>query len=185
MSLGIFRSIRGPLNRKYADKIIRRLNGELRARGLPEYCDPDPKEANLRRLPCGNAGASTFSALQKFAEGAQLSWTLDRLRGDAQIALPIDFEGSFSIKVGWFIPAVQDFVSVRTIRKEVLALAPVLRIPLTNGEISGALAERIADCDGVSEDEPPGFLENERGLWLDLYFATKYCLEDCAPLVIS
>ena len=192
MSLGIFRTIRGSYGDKYQkqpDRIIRRLNEELKARGLPEFHDPDRDERRLRRLPCGNAGASTFGALEKLAADAGLSWTLGRLRGERMIAIPIDFAGTFSVDLGrvlFFIPAgMQDFASVRTIHDEVIAMAPLLAIPLANGVLSDVLIERIGDCNGVSDDEPPGLLENERGLWLDLYCATRYCLEDSTPLVIA
>lgn len=191
MSLGIFRSIRGsfaPEYRREADKMIRQLNTELKARGLPEYQDPDPGERDLRPLPCGNAGASTFSRLQKLAEEARLPWTLGCLRGERQIALPFEFAGTFAVRLGrglFFVPIVQEFVSVRTIHEEVIALALVLKIPLADGTLSDALGERLSDCLGVTDDEPAGWLENERGLWVDLYYATRYGMEDSTPLVIG
>lgn len=187
MSLGIFRSIRGSYvaeYRKQADELIRLLNEELEVRRLPGFSDPEPDERNLRPLPCGNAGASTFLALRKLAHEAQLSWTLGRLRGERQIALPIDFPETFSIGLSRLLPFAQDFASVRTIRSEVIAIAPLLRIPLEHDVLSNALSERLADCNGVSDEEPPGLLENERALWLDLYWATRYCMEDSTPLVI-
>jgi len=191
MSLGIFRTIRGSYAagyRKEADKIIRLLNDELQSRRLPDFRDSDPDERMRRPLPCGNAGASTFAALQKLAQEAQLSWTLGGLRGARQIALPMDFAETFSIRLGrtlFFATVMQDFASVRTIRDEVIALAPLLKIHLEHGVLSDALSERLNDGKGVADDEPPGLLESERGLWLDLYYATRYCLEDSTPLVIA
>jgi len=191
MSLGIFRSIRGsyvPQYRREADKMILRLNAELKARGLPEYHDPDPGERGLRRLPCDHAGARTFSQLQKLAEEAGLSWTIGRLRSERWIALPLEFDGTFSVRLGrvlFFFPRVQLFTSVRTVYEELIALAPVLRIPFTDGSLGETTAERLANGLSLAEDEPAGFLEDERVLWLDLYYAARYCMEDSAPLVIA
>jgi hypothetical protein len=190
MSLGIFRSIHrtyGPKDRRVADKLIRQLNVELMARGLPKYEDPDPGERNLRRLPCGNAGASTFRRLEEIAAEARLSWTLGRLRGERMIVLPIEFAGTLSVTFGrvlFFAPTIQDFASLHTVHQELIALAVALKIPLTDGTLSHALSERLCDCLGVNDHEPAGWLENERALWLDLYYATRYCMEDSRPVVI-
>jgi hypothetical protein len=192
MSLGIFRSIRGSYgsDHRRADRMIRLLNIELKTRNLPAYQDPEPSERGLRRLPCGNAGASTYSALSRIAGQAQLSWTLrdDALGGERWIALPFEFAAPFSIRVGrvlFLLPQFQDFASLPTIHREVLALAPLLKIPLTAGVLDESLIERLADCEGVTDDEPRGLLENERGLWLDLYCATKFGMEDGTPLVVA
>jgi len=193
MSLGIFRSIRGSYVESYrrqADKIIRVLNAEFARRCIPPYIDPDPDEHNLRRLPCGNAGASTFIALEERAKRAGLPWTLGSLRGEREIALPIPFAGKFALSVGrtlLFFAQSQEFCAVQTVHDELLALAPLLHIPLAHGTLTDEIADRIADCEFLPDDdaETAGALENERVLWLDLYFAARYSLEDKTPIVIA
>jgi len=168
--------------------MILRLNAELKARGLPEYHDPDPDERVLRRLPGDHAGATTFGQLHKLAEEAGLSWTLGRFRSEPRIALPLEFTGTFSVRLGrilFLFPRVQVFTSVRTVYEELIALAPVLRIPFADGSLGETTAEQLANGLGLAEDEPAGFLEDERVLWLDLYYAARYCMEDSAPLVIA
>ncbi|HSI13792.1 MAG TPA: hypothetical protein VK961_17235 [Chthoniobacter sp.] len=193
MSLGIFRSIRGSYvesYRKAAEKIIQALNKEFARRGIPPYFDPNPDEDTLRRLPCGNAGASTFGDLESRARQAGLPWTLGTVRGERQIALPIPFAGKFSLPVGRTLLVfveTQEFCAVRTVYDELLALAPLLQIPLVNGAVTEETADRLADCELLpgDEEETAAALENERGLWLDLYFATRYSLEDHTPVVIA
>jgi hypothetical protein len=193
MSLGIFRSIRGSYAEPYwkeADRVIRALNKEFARRGIPPYCDPDPDEGELRRLPCGNAGASTFEAMRKRAQQAGLPWTLDALRGDRRIALPIPFSGKFAVvveRLAFILPLRQEFCAVRTVRDELAALAPLLSIPLRDGVVSYEIASRLADCQPLpgETEELAGALENERGLWLDLHLACRYSLEDKTPVVIA
>lgn len=167
--------------------MIRCLNVELKMRGHPEYKDPQPDERKWRRLPCGDTSASAFLSLAKIAHDADLPWAFGNCRGERYIALPMEFAGVISVSVGRvpFFRTVQDFLSIQTIHREVVALAPVLGIPLLNGKLDNEVSSRIADCLGVKDDEAPGLLESERALWLDLYVAVGYCMEDFTPLVIG
>jgi len=190
MSLGIFRSIRGsyvPKYRKKADRMIHCLNAELKVRGFSEYEDPEPDERKLRQLPCGNTSSATFLSLAKLAHDADLPWAFGNRQGERYIALPVEFTGVISVSVGRipFFRVVQEFFSIQTTRREIIALAPVLGVPLSDGELDNEVSNRIADGLGVKDDEAPGLLENERALWLDLYVAVGYCLEDSTPLVIG
>ncbi len=188
MSIGIFRSIRGSfMERSEAERIIRALNAHLRNRGLPEYRDPEPGEKGLRMLPCGNAGGRTFCSLDELAGNAGVPWTLGNLKGSVAAALPIEFSGKLSVRIGrvmLLFPQVQEFISVRTVRDELLGLARALKIPLEKGVLSESLATRLSDCLGVSDDELPDTFENERALWVDLYYAAAYGLEDSTPIVL-
>lgn len=190
MSLGIFRSIRGSYVSKYrgkADRVIRCLNVELKMRGYPEYEDPRQDERKWRQLPCGNTSVAAFLSLAKLAHEAGLPWAFGNCRGERYIALPMEFTGVISVNVGGvpFFKTVQDFLSIQTIHREIIALAPVLGIPLLDGKLDDEVSNRIADCLGVKDGEAPGLLESERALWLDLYVAVGYCLEDFTPLVIG
>lgn len=193
MSLGIFRSIRGSYGKSYRrmpDKMIHALNEELAKRGLPPYVDPDPDERGLRRLPCGNAGASIFIDLEKRAQQGGLPWTLGRLRGDREIALPISFSGTWTLSLGRSLLIFKETLevcAVQTVHDELLALAPRLQIPLTDGALSEEIADCIDDCNPLPGEDAAaaGELENVRTLWLDLYFAAKYGLEDKTPIVIA
>ncbi|EDY17173.1 hypothetical protein CfE428DRAFT_5355 [Chthoniobacter flavus Ellin428] len=193
MSLGIFRSIRGSYAEPYrrdAEWIVRALKAEFVRRGLPPYVDPEPDERSLRRLPCGNARAATFATLQERAWRAELPWTLGSLRGERQIALPISFTGKFSLLVRrrlLIFPQRQSFCSVQTLHDELLALAPLLHIPLVDGTVAAEIANRLANCEALPDDDPQAAstLENERGLWLDLHLASRYSLEDRTPVVIA
>ena len=190
MSLGIFRSIRSsyaPRYRGKADRMINSLNVELKIRGCSEYEDPSPDERKWRQLPCGNTSVSTFLSLGKIADEAGLPWSFGNWQGERYIALPVEFTGVISVSVGRipFFRVVQNFLSLKTVRREVIALAPELAIPLSDGELDDEVSNRIADGLGVRDEEVPGFLENERAFWLDLYVAVGYCLEDCTPLGIG
>jgi hypothetical protein len=191
MSLSIYRSIRGSFGKteqKQADNLLRLLNNELRSRGLPAFTDGAIDERGLRNLPCGNAGAVTFHALDQLAAASNLAWSLAKHRTERWIALPLSFEQPFSIRHGRFllcIPIYQEFFSLPIILSEISALAEPLCIPLQNGLLSDEHAERIADCQSLCGSEPEGFKESERGLWLDLYRAATYCIEDSTPLIVT
>ena len=191
MSLEIVRSIRGAFGdsrRKQADKLLHSLNDVLRSRGLPEFKDSDPDESALRRLPCGSAGSGTFHALNQLAVNSNLAWSLSRHRTEYWIALPIRFDEPFSIQLGrllLILPYYQEFQSLPVVHSEIIALAKCLAIPLQDGLLSDEHAARILDCESLTDSEPAGFMENERGLWLDLYQASRYCMEDGTPLVIT
>ncbi len=190
MSLRICRSIRdsfGLSEQKQTDNLLRLLNIELRSRGGPAFTDGPLEERGLRKLPCGSAGAVTFRALNELASASNLAWSLGRHRTERWIALPLCFEEPFSIKHGrlfFFIPIYQEFFSLPTILSEITALAQPLFIPLQNGLLSDDHAARIDDCQPLCDSEPKGFKEDERFLWLDLYRAATYCIEDSTPLVV-
>jgi hypothetical protein len=104
------------------------------------------------------------------------------------IAVPAAFDGPITViveRVLWILPVRLTFVSLPRVREEVISLARPLGIPLHQGCISDDISERITDCRGVTDDEPEGHLEGERTLWLDFYYATMYCLDEPAALVIA
>lgn len=191
MSLGLHHSIRGSFvegHRNRSDKIVSAINAELLGRGLGGFKDADPGLSWSGPIPCGNAGASTFRALYEVAVASNLSWSLNACRGEREIAVPVAFDGPITViveRVLGLFPVTLTFVSLLQVREEVLSLAGPLGIPLHQGQISDAMSERIADCRGVTDDEPEGHLEEERLLWLDFYYATMYCLEERSPLVIA
>ena len=190
MSLRICRSIRGSFGdaeQKQADKLLLLLNHELRSRGLPAFIDGAIDEAGLRNLPCGSVGASTLHALTQLAAASKLTWGLGNHVTERWIALPMCFEQPFSIRHGrllFCIPIYQKFFSLPTILSEISALADPLGIPLDNGSLSDWHAARIADNETLCDSEPEGFKEDERSLWLELYLAATYCIEDSTPLLI-
>jgi hypothetical protein len=191
MSLGIFRSIRGSYaepSRRDAESVVRALKAEFMRRGLSPYVDPEPDERGLRRLPCGNGGAVTFATLQERAWRAGLPWTLGSLRGERQIALPIRFPGKFSLVVlrrFLIIPQRQTFCAVQTLHDELLALAPLLGIPLVGGTVTKEIADQLTNGEALPGDDKGSVFENERRLWLDLHLASRYSLEDRTPVVIA
>lgn len=193
MSLGIFRSIRGSFaepDHRDAERMVRALKAEFIRRGQPPYVDPEPDERGLRRLPRGNAGAVTFATLQERAWRAKVPWTLGSLRGERQIALPIAFPGKFSLVVQrryLVVPQRQTFCAVQTLHDELLAVAPLLGIPLVDTTVTKEIADQLATGEALPGDdaETGASLANERNLWLDLHLASRYSLEDRTPVVIA
>ena len=191
MSLGIHRSIQGSFgeaHQKAASRLLLLLNKELEHRGLPSFHDAPADERGLRRLACGMGGARTFQRLGQLATEANLPWSLSRHRTERWIALPIDFAEPFSIKYDrfmFFIPVHQEFFSLPAILSEIKALAAPLGIPLSNGTLSEEHAEKLADCQPLSDSERDGYLEAERGLWLDLYQGATWGMEESTPLVVG
>jgi hypothetical protein len=191
MSLGLHRTIRSSFveaSRKRSDKIVRAISTELRGRGLGDFEDADPDLPWPGPIPCGNAGASTFQALHEVAVAADLPWSLSLCKGERQIAVPVAFDGPITVtieRILGLIPVGLTFVSLQRVREEVISLARPLGIPLNRGRVSDEISERIADCRGVTDEEPAGHLESERLLWLDFYYATRYCLDEPSALVIA
>ena len=190
MSLGIYRSIRGCSTEREANQLIQRINIALAQHGLPAFEDADPDERGLRPLPCGNASARAFISLERLITAAGLSWSLsdeDGFQSGRFIALPLEIREPIEIRLPWLwiFSTRQTIHSARALHTELIAIAPLLKIPLDEGKLNPAVAELLQDCNALSADEPLGWMESERGLWHDLYAASLYCLEDGTPLIIG